>query len=93
MEVKQDVKLTRGQLRLIREGVRPGLFTLGSGGGRIIANPRTIRSLKAKGLAFRPSGMWDDRYGSEAYLTRAAFTLVGATPPKRHPCDNDLEWP
>jgi hypothetical protein len=84
----------------VREGVRPGLYLYGSGGGRVVADPRTIRSLVEKGLAFRPSligsvqlpyrvGKWRNM----AYLTRACFALVGAEPPAKHPYKADEEWP
>jgi hypothetical protein len=85
-------RVTKTQLALIRDGARPGLWVLGSGGGRVVADPRTIRSLVDKGLAFmRPGYLREDR--CVAWLTRAGFAVVGATPTKRHPFDNDKEWP
>lgn len=90
------MKTTKVQLALIREGVRnpdklPPLY--GSGGGLVIADPRTIRSLIANGLAFQRTPTFRDER-CRAYLTRAAFELVGATlPPKRHPFNVDEPWP
>lgn len=88
------MKVTEVQLALIREGVRPGLYLYGSGGGKVIADPRTIRALIKHGLAWRPDnrGVFNE-WRDKAYLTRKAFELVGAEPPKRHPCDNDKAWP
>lgn len=78
---------------LIREGVRPGLFIHGSGGGCVIADPRTIRSLVTQGLAVQsPSSQVFDRRCT-AWLTRAAYALVGATPPERHPFKHGEPWP
>jgi hypothetical protein len=84
--------VTKTQLALISEGVRPGLYLYGSGGGRIVANPRTIRSLVKQGLAFVPSNGFGD-WRDKAYLTRAGFAIVGATPPTRHPFMVGEEWP
>jgi hypothetical protein len=85
--------LTKTQRVLILEGVRPGIFLYGSGGGRVIADPRTIRALVKAGLAFRPTNAFGQDWRDKAYLTRAAFELVGAEPPKKHPFDIDLPWP
>lgn len=86
-------RVTKTQMALIRDGVRPGLFLHQSGGGRVIADPRTIRSLVEQKLAFKPDNVFGHDWRCKAYLTRAAFALVGAEPPAKHPCDNDRAWP
>ena len=85
--------VTKTQRALIIEGVRPGIWVFRSGGGRIIADPRTIRALIKKGLAFQPGESFNFEWRCKAYLTRAGFAVVGATPPAKHPCDNDRPWP
>jgi hypothetical protein len=90
------MKPTKTQLALIREGVTPKYRVLGSGGGYVVGDPRTIRALKKQGLAFPPgpTGHWYDQRCS-AYLTRKAYALVGAEMPanRKHPYDLSKEWP
>lgn len=91
------VKPTKTQLALIREGVRnPDKLppTFGSGGGSVVGDPRTIRALIAQGMAFRQPLTFHRVDSTRAYLTKAAFALVGApAPTRRHPFDNEKEWP
>lgn len=84
---------TKTQLALIREGTTPLLRRMGSGGGLVIGDPRTIRALVAQGLAFKPDNAFGFDWRCKAWLTRKAFELVGTTPPPRHPCDNNKPWP
>lgn len=88
--------VTPTQLALIQEGVAPKRRTYGSGGGWVVADPRTIRALKDKRLAFPPgttSSSWHDQRQT-AWLTRLAYELVEAEPPKgKHPYDLSKEWP
>lgn len=90
------MKLTKAQLNAIREGVATysPIRRWVSGNGRLIEDPRVIRALIRKGLAFRTPNNDPD----QAYLTRAAFALVGAPLPLScerggHPCDPTKAWP
>jgi hypothetical protein len=85
-----STKPTPTQLALIKEGVTMPGSLYGCGGGRVIGDPRTIRALVKKGLAARKDFDWRNK----AYLTRAAFKLVGAEPPsKMHPFIAGELWP
>ena len=88
-----STKPTTTQLALIKEGATMPGSLHGCGGGRVIGDPRTMRALVEKGLAVRKDTSFDG-WRNKAYLTRAAFKLVGAEPPsKMHPFIAGELWP
>ena len=85
--------VTRTQRALIEEGIQPLRQRYGSGGGLVIADPRTIRALREKGLAIIPDNAFGYDWRCKAYLTRAAYALFNAEPPAKHPFDCERPWP